>query len=303
VVVTLLGAAIGLGAGLYTGGKVVARSTVLVSPLDGNPYSPQGSGDDLINLETEAQLVASDRVAAKVATAVGAADSTGLLGGLKVTVPANTQIVSIEYTAGSRAEAQTRAQAFATSYLAFRADRADSVVSAQAGRIQDEIDTLSAQIERLTVKRRAAGPGRRAVIQQQVNGATAQIVQLRTSLTDVQTGEVDPGQVITPAHIVSRDPGLTRTLFTGAGAVAGLVVAVLLVAVRSRARALRDPVDEPVDEPAPVPAAGSAAGSAGGSAYGPTGGSAGDPTTGSAGPVMVPGSTSVPVPGGRRSDA
>jgi hypothetical protein len=109
--------------------------------------------------------------------------------------------------------------------------------------------------------------------------------------------------VITPAHIVSRDPGLTRTLFTGAGAVAGLVVAVLLVAVRSRARALRDPVDEPLAEAGPVPAAGSAAGSAGGSAYGPTGGSAGDPTTGSAGPVMVPGSTSVPVPGGRRSDA
>ncbi len=39
-----------------------ATATVLVSPLEGNPYSPDGRGDDLVNLQTEAQLVTTDRV-------------------------------------------------------------------------------------------------------------------------------------------------------------------------------------------------------------------------------------------------
>ena len=57
VVLTLLGAGLGLAAGLLRSQSHTARASVLISPLVGNPYYPGGQGEELINLETEAQLV------------------------------------------------------------------------------------------------------------------------------------------------------------------------------------------------------------------------------------------------------
>src|SRR3954469_16198519 len=71
VVLTLLGAGLGLAAGLLRSQSHTARASVLVSPLVGNPYYPGGQGEELINLETEAQLVASNEVARDVADNLG----------------------------------------------------------------------------------------------------------------------------------------------------------------------------------------------------------------------------------------
>ena len=63
LVLVATGTALGVAAGLRRAEDHTARASILVSPLDGNPFYPSGRGDDLINLETEAQLVTSDSVA------------------------------------------------------------------------------------------------------------------------------------------------------------------------------------------------------------------------------------------------
>ena len=121
IVLTLLGGVLGLAAGLLRGQSHTARASVLISPLVGNPFYPGGRGDELINLETEAQLVSSDPVARDVASQVdGDPTTSDVLSGLAVTVPPNTQILTVDYTAGSKAKAEERAQAFAEAYLDFR---------------------------------------------------------------------------------------------------------------------------------------------------------------------------------------
>ena len=84
-----------MAAGLRRAEDHTAQASILVSPLDGNPYYPSGRGDDLINLETEAQLMKSDPVANAVAERIGDPGSTAdMLSGLSVSVPANTQILT-----------------------------------------------------------------------------------------------------------------------------------------------------------------------------------------------------------------
>ena len=75
-----------MAAGLRRAEDHTAQASILVSPLDGNPFYPSGRGDDLINLETEAQLVQSDSVANAVAERIGdPGTASDLLSGLDVT--------------------------------------------------------------------------------------------------------------------------------------------------------------------------------------------------------------------------
>ena len=59
----------GLGAHSFLAADPVARASVLVTPLIGNPYSPSSSS--LLNIETEVQLVTSDDVSLAAAAAMG----------------------------------------------------------------------------------------------------------------------------------------------------------------------------------------------------------------------------------------
>jgi len=245
VLLTLLGGLVGFATGAWRAGQFTAESTVLVAPLDGNPYSPGGKGDDLVNLETEAQLVSSDAVARAVLEDVGGTSTTDLLNGLHVTVPTNTQILVISYTAPNGATARSGARGFAQAFLNFRSKRADRVATAQAERIQNEIDTQTSELNDLVKKQSAEKLDvRKAVLQKQISGATSQIGQLRTALTTVQTGEVDPGQVLTPAHVVTRDPRDNKIIFATAGALFGLALAALVIFSVARVRRLTTLADE-----------------------------------------------------------
>lgn len=237
LVLTAIGAVVGTAAGLQRADRRTAEASILVSPLEGNPFSPSGRGDDLVNLETEAQLVGSEAVARDVAARLGESDTTSeLLGGLDVSVPANTQILTISYTAGSDAVAVRRAQGFADAYLDFRKARSEQIVRARTERIQSQINDQNASLASLLAKsaieRNAA---RRSLLREQIRGVTAQISQLRSQLAELQTGTVDPGQVITPASAKGGQSLAGTALYAFLGALLGLALALLIVVVRARA--------------------------------------------------------------------
>ena len=236
LVLVATGTALGVAAGLRRAEDHTARATILVSPLDGNPFYPSGRGDDLINLETEAQLVSSDSVANAVAERIGDPGSASdLLSGLDVSVPANTQILNISYTAGSDAVAVRRAQGFAESYLDFRKARSETVTQSQTERIQRQINAQNTALAALVSKaNKETDPGRKSLLNEQISGVTSQVGQLQAELAQLQTGSVDPGQVITPAAVVGHSTLTALLTYAVAGALAGLLLALGVVIIRAR---------------------------------------------------------------------
>jgi succinoglycan biosynthesis transport protein ExoP len=237
LLLALLGAALGAAAGLRRAEAHTAEASILVSPLEGNPFSPTGRGDDLVNLETEAQLVSSDPVA-RLAARLDDEQITvaSLLWGLDVSVPVNTQILTIRYTASSDTNAVRRAQAFANAYLEFRKSRSEQIVQSRTQRIQNQIDDQNKALSALVVRSNAeTNPSNRSLLREQITGVTTQIGQLQAQLATLQTGAVDPGQVITPAGVVGQSSALAIGLYAAIGLLVGLTLGLGVVIMRARA--------------------------------------------------------------------
>ena len=243
----LLGALAGSAVGLLREDAYVASSTVLVTPLEGNPYSPIGSGDDLLNLETEAQLVVSDAVTLAVAEAVGE-DAQELQDRVTVEVPENTQILRVSYRDPDEDTAVDSAQAFAEVYLDNRVERSESALSRQNQDLGGQIRALNRDLRSLNAQRRQGGDAVGTVTRERITALTTQIVELQTERAQLRETALDPGQVVNPAIEGTRFPLPSWSL----GLLAGLVVGALLGAFAGVAvnnRRLRRASDDPVGAP------------------------------------------------------
>ncbi len=233
VLLGLLGAAAGGLVGLRLGRSTVAKAAVLVNPLAGNPFNPGSRGEDLLNLQSEAALLVSDPVAARVAKAENSdLDPYLLLAGLSVDVPPNTQILNITYADASAEVAVRRAQDFAEAFLAFRAERTKTLLTGRIATIETELSNRNDELARLVTERQSTDSNtpRAALLNEQIRAVGAQIGELRTRLTDLSTGGSEPGLIITPASVETSRISLPLALaLLGAalGIVLGLVVSML----------------------------------------------------------------------------
>ncbi|MGB3763290.1 MAG: hypothetical protein WA966_08705 [Ornithinimicrobium sp.] len=232
LLLTLLLATAGYILGASRSSDVRAEAVVLVTPLVGNPFSPDGQGEDLLNLQSEAQLVNSDAVATLVARRGGTAPTPeGLLEGLSVEVPPNTQILTIAYSAADAGVASERAQAFATEYLRFRQERAEALLAGRSAGVEGQIEEQNRRLRQLVAQRSSAQTdSRRQLLSTRIDAASAQIAALRGQLAQLAVGSIDPGQVVTPASATSVSSAPPLAL-AGAllGAIVGALVALLAV--------------------------------------------------------------------------
>lgn len=188
----------------HRGQEHVGTAVIMVHPLEGNAYSPGGRGDDLVNLETEAQVLRSDAVARAVLDRLGEeGQATDLLADVAVVVPANTQLLQITVHGPDDDSAVARASAFADVYLQFRSARTESAIYERTARLeelvelrQDERDAAVARLDRL-----APGDPERRPVEQQVQEVIVQISSLRAQLAAAQAVAMDPGQVVTPGQL------------------------------------------------------------------------------------------------------
>ncbi len=223
---------LGAAAGWWTGHRQAesheATVVVLVSPLQGNPFSPD-SREGLLNLETEARLVTSDAVARAVVEK-GAATGTvaAVVGAISVEVPANTQLLRITATNRDPTTASRLADAFAQSYLDYRATRTAATVFDRRAHLTEELSSMRAELADLTAEResRPVGSPRRAVLDQQVAGLVAQVAQVQTEQTSLGYVSQDPGQVVTPAQVARAALLPAPVLWAIAGGGLGLLLAV-----------------------------------------------------------------------------
>jgi len=239
LVLGIVGAVVGALVGFRLAGVNTATATVLVNPLDGNPYSTSTSGDDLVNLQTEAQLVSSATVVSSVQQEVGGnLDAATLQSKLSVDVPSNTQIISIAYSSRQGAQATRIAQTFAEKYLDLRRSRATALVQNQVNQLNSQIATLAKSQSSLArqLNRAGASSTQASVLRAQLDGVATQLDQLRANLAQAQSTPLDPGQIITPAALPPAGTVPLWVLTTIGGLLAGVVIGILIGSLPGRRR-------------------------------------------------------------------
>ena len=239
------------GAGVL-GGLVLATAGVLGLPsaytsVTAVQVQPTGLGEFTgeqsgrlaggVNLDTEAQILVSEQVSAAVAqiladTGPGPAPTTDeLRERVDVSVPPNSNVLEIHYSAGNPQAAQAGAAAYADAYLDLRRARAEELVGSQ-------VEALRAEQEN-RYEALAAVPSGDARSPRDAALADA----LRQEITDLGNGisplsalqeTVRPGTVITPAGLPERASSPEPALWLVGGAALGLVAGLLAAVVRDR---------------------------------------------------------------------
>jgi Mrp family chromosome partitioning ATPase/capsular polysaccharide biosynthesis protein len=190
-----------------------------------------------VNLDTEAQVLVSDQVSAVVArtlagTGSGPAPTTAeLRERVEVSVPPNSNVLEIHYSAGSPEAARAGAEAYADAYLALRRDRVEDLIDSRLEALRAE------QENRYEALAEAAGDGTASP------QATARADALRQEITDLGNGisplsalreTVSPGSVITPAGLPESASSPVPALWLVGGAALGLVAGLLAAVARDR---------------------------------------------------------------------
>lgn len=239
VVLSFAGAAVGYLAGGYFPQSQSVSATVLVAPLEGNPFYPSSRGEQLINLTTEAIVLKSDAVAQLVLKQTNSSETPAvLLKGLSTNVPPNTQLIEISYEHRDAAVAIQRAQAFADSFLEFRTNRAKTYLDGQIAGIQTETKNLADRMEAMAKQLKVVGTNavQKTVLEARLSAGAGQIAALGARESSLATTRIDPGQVITPAG-PDRAPLIgTKEILGLFGLLTGLAVAAAIVLFSARGR-------------------------------------------------------------------
>lgn len=238
VVLASLGALAGYWWSTRGGDEVrTAAALVLLRPLEGNAFNPDGAGSDLVNMETEAQLVRSSVVTGLAAEELGEPDQAAeLRSGVTSTVPPNTQLVRITATGSDDAEAAERAQVLSETFLAFRGERAESDLATRAEQVREEISGLEERRDGIVRRLSGAesGTANALVREERVNEITIQLGEYRVQLAELQAASADPGQVVTDAAAESPSLLGSTAVYTALGALVGLLLGLVLVGGRRR---------------------------------------------------------------------
>jgi Mrp family chromosome partitioning ATPase len=227
----------GVAAGLLLPASAKATATVLISPLDGNPYSPNGRGDDLTNLQSEAQLVQADAVQQVVRKKFRSADRSKV----SVTVPPNTQVLLISYTGSSATAARDGAQAFAGGYVEYRRQRAQSVLDERARMLREQQKKIQQQLTATTKRLSSAPANQNNFLRQRIMAYNNQLSVIDEQNNDISATPVTSGSIITPAQPPAASITLRTAMFGGAGLAVGLFAGLLVALALERSdRRLRD---------------------------------------------------------------
>ncbi len=230
-----LGLVVGLIAAELVTHHYTSTASVVVTPtgVQQDVNNANGRTQDVINLDTEAQVVRSDAVAARVRRALQARESLATLNRrVSVTVPANTTVLRISYTAGSPRRAAAGARAYATSYLAVRAAMATRLLRSQEAAVRKQIASIAGELTLRNALTPGTTPRERSLRALRYKGLATQSSALAKQLSALSTTVVTPGSVIAGATTPSGGPAWL--LFLLSGAMIGLLLGAGGAVVRDR---------------------------------------------------------------------
>lgn len=237
LLLTVLGALAGYGAAKVVSATYTASTTVQVSSTgvpDTSGTSSSARTTDSLNLDTEAQLVMSADVATRAQKLLGVTTPTyQLISNVAVTVPPNTSVLQIAYSADKPAAAQAGSRAFADAYLADRLATATAALGQDVKSIQGRLVALQATLKTVTasVATLPNASADRALAQAQQGVLVSQINDLNNRLAPLTTATVTPGHVITEPLLPTKASSPSRLLFLAGGILVGLILGLLAVAL------------------------------------------------------------------------
>jgi capsular polysaccharide biosynthesis protein/Mrp family chromosome partitioning ATPase len=229
--------------------QYMSVASVLVSPtgVQNTADLANGRTNSEINLDTEARLVRSTEVASRSRDLMKSDAEPGeLASAVAVSVPPNTEVLSISFTGGTPADAQQGAHAFAQAYLASRTASAQASLNGQMSAIRTQ-QTSTLRGLRTVVETLADlpnGSAERAYYSAQRDLLTQQLQSLNQLMGKLTTTVVTPGRVLNDAELPARAAGPAPWMIFVAGLsvglVAGLAVAALRMRTDRRVRSVRD---------------------------------------------------------------
>lgn len=225
-----------------------ATASVLVTDTGATQTTAVGertTGGD-VNLDTEAQLLKSADVVDRALDATGDEFDASTIGShVTVQVPANTTVLDITFTAGSPAQAQKGADAFATAYLANRKETARESLDHLAGSYETQLQAAQReQVQLRTELDNERGGDLAPGLQARLQTVSARIATLSEGLVTSQSTVVTPGRVINQPSLPTRPASPHRTVLLGSGAALGLLVGLGVSMYRERARPRLDDEDD-----------------------------------------------------------
>ncbi|WP_432831733.1 lipopolysaccharide biosynthesis protein [Dactylosporangium sp. CA-092794] len=228
-----------------------SATSVLVSPIgngqDANSTSGRTKGD--INLDNEAQLVASTTVATDAAALMrSTVPPDTLAAGVRVEVPPNTTFLVITFSADTAERAQAGSHAFAEAYLRNREESAKADVAGRIAILNDKINQLNAGLTQINNKLATLKQNdpNRPNLESQRSTATSQINTLAGQLNQLLTTTVSAGKITRDADLPSAPVKPNRLLNLASGAMVGLLLGV-------GAAMLRERLDQRIRRPSDLP--------------------------------------------------
>jgi succinoglycan biosynthesis transport protein ExoP len=146
---------------------------------------------------------------------------------VSASVPSGTQIIAITYVAPTAARASQGANAFASAYLAYRANVADTAKKASLASLSDQAKTTDAALKKATIAA-AASTDPRSYPAQQVQLYAARLATLNDNISTQEAVSTAPGSVLTAAVLPTSPGGISKTIILIAGLLFGLIAGVLL---------------------------------------------------------------------------
>jgi capsular polysaccharide biosynthesis protein/MinD-like ATPase involved in chromosome partitioning or flagellar assembly len=228
----------------------IATASVYVTATGGTANQvANGRTSGAVNLDTEAQVVQSATVAQAAAKLMHATDSVQeLINRVTVTVPANSQVLSISCQGSSAAVAATCAQSFAQAFLNYSATSTTSAANSQISSLQSKIDALESASAKLTVEAGSQpdNSSQRASAQQQINSDQSQLNSLNSQVAQLTAELANPsgGSIISNANPPSSPSSPKKPIVFASGLLVGLLVGLVVAFILDRRdRRIRGPRD------------------------------------------------------------
>ena len=217
----------------------VSTSKLLVKSTGSVETSVGARTSDAINLDTEAQLVQSEPVAARAGELLASDQKpVALAQHVTVSVPPNTTVLAISFQAGSAADAQDGASAFAQAYLEERQATAQESLDADITRLQGQIEEVQQQIQDTSVAIARVATARdnadRAFLMARRENLSNQLASYNAELAPLVGAVVDPGEVISEAQMPAAPVDPNPMVIIPAGLMGGLVVGLGIAVLRER---------------------------------------------------------------------
>jgi succinoglycan biosynthesis transport protein ExoP len=216
-----------------------SSARVLVNPSVGNPFAPTPSSvrqDELTSLETEAQVARSTQVLRAVARQGTDLTTSQLERRVQVTVPPNTQILEISYSAADPVVARQVANAVANAYLDNRARRFEEVNAARIKRVETQTLSVVSNLRAASAASQVGSPAERSFQSELADALRNELVSLRAQRSALENSESPAGAVISPATTPATPAALTKLVMPVGGALLGLALGCLLAVLLERLR-------------------------------------------------------------------